>query len=517
MKLITLLFATFISVIALADDGVLSSHGGNLICTQETRIILKKERLTFTQIKDSMRIDIIFEFFNPDSTRKELVGFVTPPCYGVGIDEEKAIPNISNFTVELNEKKLNYKLDKVISTDFKNVIHDSEESFVYYFNATFKKGLNIIKHSYNLSPSFISDGSYHYDYRLTTGKGWANSIIEDFELILNIKGLFTLPKDFENYSLNRWELIGKGILSDTNGLGNANTTHLFVNIQSGYLRNKCKNLKPNMDIEINNYLPLHMYEPLNTILWNPDNENNVLDKISSEQLKVARNYLFALHNYDFKNKETKQYFSKFFWYIPNETVPNDTALFSWDEKRILKKILEVENKRKNKSVQMEYWKNLIPQVRKVLNKTIVLDEKIESSHPISIQRIDEITGDSIPEALVNLGVGGAYSDELILMQVENGKPVIAKIKNKDGTISQLIAQSGASVRNGIAIKMSSEKKTIYYGTWNTDENGKIAETTMEAYQWNSKSKLFEFSSQLRDEMKPVFKNMLMTGKLDWFE
>lgn len=333
-----------------------------------------------------------------------------------------------------------------------------------------------------------------------------------------MKGLFTLPKDFESNTFNRWELIGKGKISETDGLTDIKSGLLFVNIQNGYLRNKCKNLQPNLDIEINNYLPLQTYEPLNTILWNPENENNVLKKISNEDLKTARNYLFAIHGYDFKNTEIKNYFSKFFWYSPEATIKADTSLFSWNEKGMLKTILEIETKRKNAAAKEGPWKNLIPQIRKVLNETPYFEEKkfIESER-IGIYRVTDITGDSIPEALVSLGFGGAYSDEVILMMIVNEKSVIAKIKNKDGTISQLVVLSGASVRNGMAVKLSSEKKAIYYGTWNTDENGQIAETTMEAYEWNAKSKLFESSTPLSDDMKPIFKDKLIAGKLDWFE
>lgn len=155
-----LLFVLFISVGANADDGVLASYGGNLICTKETRIVLKKERLTFTQKGGSMLVDIVFELYNPDSTRNELVGFVTPPCVGVGIDEEKATPNITDFTVELNGEKLDYKISRVDSTEFINVVQDHLESFVYCFNATFKKGVTIIKHTYTLFPSGDSSGIY---------------------------------------------------------------------------------------------------------------------------------------------------------------------------------------------------------------------------------------------------------------------------------------------------------------------------------------------------------------------
>lgn len=343
--------AMFICFVTLADDSFLSSYGGNLICAKETRIVLKKEKLSFTQVGNDMLVDIFFEFYNPDGIRKELVGFVTPPIGGVGVDEEDTLhpplPNISDFTVEVNGNKLNYKVSPITSTEFKNVItSQQEESFVYYFETTFKTGINIIKHTYKMGVSGWSDGSLQYKYKLTTGKNWANSVIEDFEFKLKITGLYTVPKDFQNKELNRWELIGKGKISETDGLNENKNEILFVNIENGYLINKCKNLQPNYDIEINNYFPRNAFEPFGIIYWNySDNENKYLDKISLEDLKISRNYLFAIHGYDFKNKKTKEYFSKFFWYSPNEIVPNDTIIFSEVEKLMLKKIMELENKK----------------------------------------------------------------------------------------------------------------------------------------------------------------------------
>ena len=41
-----------------------------------------------------------------------------------------------------------------------------------------------------------------------------------------------------------------------------------------------------------------------------------LKEISDSDLKIMRNYPYAFAGYDFSNKELKDYFSKFLWYIP---------------------------------------------------------------------------------------------------------------------------------------------------------------------------------------------------------
>lgn len=152
------------------------------------------------------------------------------------------------------------------------------------------------------------------------------------------------------------------------------------------------------------------------------------------------------------------------------------------------------------------WKNLVPIIQTMIGPTF-LGVRVGES-PISIWQTSDITGDSVPEALVYLGQGGAYTTYLTLMRIENGKPVVAQFKQKDGKISPLIFLDGASVMNGESVVMLPEKNAIYAGHWSKvvggEPYGGLSNCKVEAYQWNSQTRIFDFSQTLSNEIRPGY-------------
>lgn len=153
------------------------------------------------------------------------------------------------------------------------------------------------------------------------------------------------------------------------------------------------------------------------------------------------------------------------------------------------------------------WESLIPTIRTAVGPTL-LGVRVEESSSLSIFQKNDITGDSIPEALVNLGSGGAYTSYLTLMRIENDKPVVAQFKQKDGKISSLMFLAGASVMNGEGVVMLPDKNAIYFGHWSRAVNGtsfgSLTNCSVEAYQWNSQTKNFDFSLSLSNEVRLGF-------------
>lgn len=153
------------------------------------------------------------------------------------------------------------------------------------------------------------------------------------------------------------------------------------------------------------------------------------------------------------------------------------------------------------------WEGFIASIRMILGPTF-LGERIEASRSISIDQKEDITGDGIPEALVNLGTGGAYTDYLTLMRVEGDKPVVAQFKQKDGKVSSLIFLVGASVANGANVVMLPDKSAVYAGHWSRTVSGQpfgsLSSCSVEVYQWDAQTKTFDFSLNLSNEMRPGF-------------
>jgi len=152
------------------------------------------------------------------------------------------------------------------------------------------------------------------------------------------------------------------------------------------------------------------------------------------------------------------------------------------------------------------WENKISDIRKVIGSEF-LGTKIEESYSLGIFQKGDITGDGAEEALVDLGSGGAYVSSLVLMQMENSKPTIARFKQKDGEISPLMFLAGASVMNGESAVLLSEQQAIYAGHWerdNSSSSGALAICTVEVYQWNKKTKTFDFNENLNKEVQTEF-------------
>ena len=66
-------------------------------------------------------------------------------------------------------------------------------------------------------------------------------------------------------------------------------------------------------------------------------------KLSNKDLNIIKNYLYAIAGYDFSQKELKDYFSKFVWYVPiNKDVKID------DYNKLTEKINKIKKERSRK-------------------------------------------------------------------------------------------------------------------------------------------------------------------------
>lgn len=146
------------------------------------------------------------------------------------------------------------------------------------------------------------------------------------------------------------------------------------------------------------------------------------------------------------------------------------------------------------------WNDLLPEIKQVLKESIK-DLPIEEAYPVKIHSVADITEDGTEEALIYLGTGGAYTDYLVLMEIENEKPVLAKIKSKNGEISFMTFLSGASVRHATDVKMEPQMRALYSSYLTLDEFGKIEECLIEIYKWNAEEKTYDFDENLSSFMQ----------------
>lgn len=365
---IILLFCCALS--AFANDGAFYVSGNTLVPLQETQISLKKEVLKF-YIRDFewMDVTVDFEFHNPGAAKTITVGFVTPPASGDVSEEDQSHPQIKDFTVNVNSKKLNYEMKRMENTSFAsanpNIIG---EDFVYYFKVRFNRGVNKIRHTYRFRGSSGIEMRRGFDYQITTGKRWANKKIDDFELQVHLdNGIFAIPATFRSDGkFADWQIVGDGVIAKEPRVlfGGETQQSRMVHLNSGYLKLNEKNFKPDLDIMIGEYNWPAMW----TNIWcHPKAEckdKKILERVapymslkpavgnddydfvdlSDDELKLIRNYAYAVRGLAFKDELVKNFYSNFFWYKPNTSIKVENIKLTAKEDAFLKMIRRIEAK-----------------------------------------------------------------------------------------------------------------------------------------------------------------------------
>ena len=357
---------------ALANDGAFYVSGNTLMPLQETEISLRKEVLKF-YVRDFrwMDVSVDFEFYNPGPEKTLLVGFVTPPADGDVSDKDQAHPQIKDFVVMVNGSRLAYQMKRMKDTSFSaDKLKIEGTDFVYYFKVNFKRGANKIRHTYRFRGGESVELQRDFDYQITTGKRWANKQIDDFELQLYLdNGIFAIPATFrEDKKLAAWRIAGDGTIDDTprSWFGEESPQVRMVHLNSGYIALNVKNFQPDFDIMLGEYnwgadwvkiwcefgqecteqASLEKIVRYFTLEPYAGVEDADLAGLSDKELKYVRNYFYAVRGYAFKDAETKNFYSQFFWYKPNPTLKISDIKLSRKEDLFLTKVKLVETKRK---------------------------------------------------------------------------------------------------------------------------------------------------------------------------
>ena len=358
-KIFLVIMFCFLSIFAFANDWEFGSEGEHIIPLKGSNMSIKKEKITLKLTPDGMLVNVKFTFDNPTAENK-IIGFVTPESgssgEGEGKGNRKPEPlKIKNFKTTVNGKEVKSNvelLSKLLSKGVldNNVIKEYTEkeknfyNYVYYFNADFKQGENVVEHSYYYTGSY---GIFQRDfaYVVTTISKWKNKTVEDFEIeVIPGKYFVKLPYTFwKNGKKIDWQIAGKGKMvsiaptnpnsDDSYGIDKYGA--VYLNLDNGSVKYKTKNFSPDTDFymtRIDNIpgfdyeFPAgkvqgyrfkdgdYMFDTSLASLLNSDADD--LKGLSNLQLDILRNYPYAIAGYDFARKDLKDYFSEFIWYRP---------------------------------------------------------------------------------------------------------------------------------------------------------------------------------------------------------
>ncbi len=269
---------------------------------KETTIELRKEILNI-ELKDGfVHVNVLFNFYNPSELKTLTVGFVTPPPDG---DVPKtSTSGIEDFTVKVSGASLDFQLKQLTEPNEELGYFGNE--FLYLFDVDFKQGITTVEHTYRIQLSTLLGVIYNFDYILQTGLTWANDQIDDFTL--NIKfdeqTHFSLPSQLiENPS--KWAFKGTGKLADESCQMNSSTVRRGFTT-GGTLTFQETNFKPKSDIKLVTWKDWMFY-----YMYSYGDKSCELDKkltslvnkqLAKEDARLMRNFLFAIHGYQFKSR-----------------------------------------------------------------------------------------------------------------------------------------------------------------------------------------------------------------------
>ena len=389
-KILLAIMFCFLSIFTFANDWEFGSEGEHIIPLKGSNVSIKKEKITLKLTPDGMLVNVKFTFDSPNAENK-IIGFVTPESGNGGYYEEENVIRkpeplkIKNFKTTVNGKEVKSNvellskllskgvLDNNIVTEYVKEEKEKEYyNYVYYFNADFKQGENVVEHSYFYTGSY---GVYErdFEYVVTTISKWKNKTVEDFEIEVYPGNYFVkLPYSFwTNTKKINWEIVGKGKMitvaptkqpNDEDATILEKTGVVYSKLDNGFIRYKTKNFSPTDNfymVRMDNILGFDYefqegkiqgykfkddyFTFLRETVYDdyPDIVASLKD-LKDKDLDIIRNYPYAFAGYDFARKDLKDYFSQFIWYSPvGKNVKIDPSF-----NNIIKAVDEIKAKRK---------------------------------------------------------------------------------------------------------------------------------------------------------------------------
>ena len=351
MRNFILLYFLVFCIGVYANDGAFYMAGNQLVPINETDISVKKEILYIKKTQEFAEVSVYYEFFNPKETKEIVVGFEAGSPSGVvdGAPINGHHPYMFDFTVSLNGNFLPYQIayvadslyaknGKVESIDLKTFKGETDGNYidfmyVYHFKAKFKKGKNIVKHTYRYKLSGGVCNYYDFDYVLTAAKRWANKQIDDFTLILDMGSIQTasIRKTFFKNG-NDWIF---------NGVGKVTEKQDYTNfyIQQGILTFERKNFAPKDELYVTEMRPWGCQEKESgqKFLFSLGKNQELGDpnEKTPEEKRLIRNLPFARRGYIFKDKTLQDAFKTEDWYQPNPSYTPEVEALTEEEKQLI--------------------------------------------------------------------------------------------------------------------------------------------------------------------------------------
>ena len=151
------------------------------------------------------------------------------------------------------------------------------------------------------------------------------------------------------------------------------------------------------------------------------------------------------------------------------------------------------------------WQQKLPEIKNLLIAQFP-GERIgeEGSRPIGI--VKNFYGKNINGAIVDLGVGGASTDENAIVIFVNGQLKVADVKEGDKSQNNFLAGGGVTHGSYIDVLSDDDKLLVKVGNWGIV--GTSYSCDAKAYLWNSSEQSFIFDSENTTIIKTEYCNSI---------
>jgi hypothetical protein len=148
---------------------------------------------------------------------------------------------------------------------------------------------------------------------------------------------------------------------------------------------------------------------------------------------------------------------------------------------------------KPESPAVAQWSPLVPSIQKTLEES---DKNCVGGPAPGIVDAFGLSGDALSVALVDFCGRGAYTDAIVVMRRDHGKPVPAKFRDARLKRVENGFANGASAMHTVSVRLVAEKEAVYDSFADSDAEGKPYKCGVKAYVWNAGTETFDLNLRL---------------------
>ncbi len=159
------------------------------------------------------------------------------------------------------------------------------------------------------------------------------------------------------------------------------------------------------------------------------------------------------------------------------------------------------------------WKRIAPAVSRLAQAEDIGGIKLPGPAEPGLMESAYMTGDHVATALVDLGGRGASTDAVVVIRIEQGKPMLTRFLRRNGSVATKdLFLDGASVMHSDEVRLLAEQSAVYTLSTTLSEDGKRIKTCkVNAYRWHPTMRAFVVDHDLAGQLRQHYCRLANAG------